>query len=179
MSIVGGVTIFRNLNCFFGGAKRKKTKKHFEQELLKIQDETDIQVLPFAETVELKDIYSVSNHVKDYTIIIFGVDKNIVLCQDTMGFVGDGETILNKQYDEVLSGKNRKFFDIVMNMILSRINHQFLLLYNERLHFCNTFSYVKQSGTPIGGCVFLRKYSSLPEINGKYDLYVQPRKSVN
>jgi hypothetical protein len=177
-SIIGGLTIFKTLNCFWGGGS-KKAKKQFEDKLMSLRN-SDIQVLPFTNgLIPLKNLYPRQNHVEDWTIIQFGNDKSIISFHDKLGLMSIPEdSLVNERYDNILNGSTKRFFDTIFDMILSSINSQFLIVFKDKLHFCNTYSYLNEHKQVVGGCIFIRLYSSVDDItDGGYGLVVEPRKS--
>ena len=166
MSLIG--TLF-NFNipeciCFINKEKRKrqKTKEFYEEKLINLQKENNIKVLPFLTFLPLTDIFPATNHVADWSVYIIGKNKRLVVSQDNLQL--SDVVMLNKKYDAVLDGKNGEFFDTVFDMIVNGHETQFILVYQDRLYFANTYSFKNENGSVIGGILFIRLYSSMTEL---------------
>ncbi len=177
MSIIGSIFNFKINSCFsFKNNLKNKTQKYYEDKLLSIQNSTDIKVLPFLSFLPLTDIFPEKNHVADWSVYVIGKNKRLVIAQDNLKF--SELSMLNKRYDSVLEGKNADFFQTVFEMIISGTETQFLMVCQERLYFTNTYTFKNENGTPIGGILFIRLYSSMTELIPKdRQLQVSTRKS--
>lgn len=179
MNIFGGLFTFEIDKCIcFSKSKNRhqeKQKKFYEDKLINLQRENHVKVLPFLSFLPLSDIFPATNHVAEWSVYIIGKNKRLVVSQDNLQL--SDVDMLNKKYDAVLDGKNGEFFDTVFDMIVNGHETQFILVYQDRMYFANTYSFKNENGTVIGGILFIRLYSSMTELVPKHNLRVQVRAS--
>lgn len=165
MSIIGSVFNFEisKCNCFLNKSKQdKKNKEFYEKRLMSLQKDNDVKVLPFLSFLPLTDIFPKTNHVAEWSVYIIGRNKRLVVSQDNLQL--SDIDMLNKKYDSVLEGKNGEFFDTVFEMIIHGHESQFILVYQDRMYFANTYSFRNENKAVIGGILFIRLYSSMTEL---------------
>lgn len=170
-------SLFDGCSCFLGKKDKPVTNMQLESELLSLTDET-LQVLPFAEGFELNNLFPDNNHVEDWTQLVVGCDKRVIFFRDTMGFAAHGQVLTNSRFDDVLKGPHARFFDICMNMILTGSCSSFLLLFKGTVFLATLFSYLNNSKNVIGGAIYIRKLTSIPEVTKDMQMFVQTRRST-
>lgn len=181
MSNMLGVTLCGNLfgsfSCIFGSKKSlPQLKEQYENELLSLSDET-IQILPFVKgSFELQNLFPTNNRVQDWSHLVLGNDRRVISFRDTLGF-SNGENLPNNRFDDVLKGPYARFFEVCMDLILSGCGSSFLLLFKGTVHLATLFSYLNDSGRVVGGAVYIRKLSSIPEVTENVQMFVQARRS--
>jgi hypothetical protein len=164
MSIFGSLFSFEisKCNCFINKKKEHKNKEFYEQRLMCLQKDNEVKVLPFLSFLPLTDIFPKTNHVSEWSVYIIGKNKRLVVSQDNLQL--SDVDMLNRKYDSVLEGKNGEFFDTVFDMIINGHESQFILVYQDRMYFANTYSFRNENKVVIGGILFIRLYSSMTEL---------------
>jgi hypothetical protein len=165
MSIIGTLFSFNipQCLCFVSEKKQKqKNKDFYEKRLMSLQKDNEVKVLPFLSFLPLNDIFPRTNHVAEWSVYIIGKNKRLVVSQDNLQL--SDVDMLNKKYDSVLEGKNGEFFDTVFDMIVNGHESQFILVYQDRMYFANTYSFRNENKEVIGGILFIRLYSSMTEL---------------
>lgn len=170
-------SLFDGCSCFLGKKDKPMNNMQLETELLSLSDET-LQVLPFAESFELKNLFPQNNHVEDWTHLVVGCDKRVIFFRDTMGFTAHGQVLNNHRFDDVLKGPYSRFFEVCMNMIMTGCGSSFLLLFKGTVYLATLFSYLNNSKNVIGGAIYIRKLNSIPEVTKDMQMFVQTRRST-
>lgn len=182
LSIVDKLSIV--CNCFFPARSKTKKKQYDEidKQLASLNGKYNIHILKVDENFHLKNLYPISDQVERWSTLIIGNDKTYI--QVSMGDfqIENGEELLNKTGNNILSQELQEFFDPLWTQTLAGNQLQFYMSVSSKLYFVNTYPFVNDRKEVIGAVMFIRRMGSekLEATQDMNDRYIgKVRKSMD
>lgn len=160
MSVV--FNCFCSKPCVVQGVQRKRDS--FESNLYTIGEKHNISILPIQQSFELENLYPKYNHVQEWTTLVIGKDKTYILCNLGGIAFANSDKLVNHKGAGILPEALEEFFDPLWNKTLTGKNLQLFIVIDGRTYFMNTFAFKNNSSQVIGACMFLRQFSTIPNV---------------
>ena len=120
----------------------------------------NIHILKIDENFHLKNLYPVTDQVERWSTLIIGNDKTYI--QVSMGDFQfeNGNELVNKTGNNILSQELQEFFDPLWTQTLAGNQLQFYMSVSSKLYFVNTYPFVNDRKDIIGAVMFIRTMGS-------------------
>ena len=160
-SIIEQIVI--NCNCFFPSKRTRTKKKQYDEidkQLASLNGKYNIHILKVDENFHLKNLYPVTDQVERWSTLIIGNDKTYI--QVSMGDFQfeNGNELVNKTGNNILSQELQEFFDPLWTQTLAGNQLQFYMSVSSKLYFVNTYPFVNDRKDIIGAVMFIRTMGS-------------------
>lgn len=117
----------------------------------------NILVLPTRPNDTLKNLFPLSNHVKErFNILCVGAEKEYILVRLTDLKLPGCENLENKRYSETMPENIRAILDSIWEQSLAGKSLSFYLVVRGLTYLCHSFPLPLQNGKIVGAICFIR-----------------------
>lgn len=159
------VSLIENLNVFFKcvfPSKIERVKKSIRENT---RDIPSIVILQIKDTVDIENLFPITNHVALWNSFVVGKNKEYILVSvnDELKELIIRDKLLNNTGENILPKDLNDFFEYLWRTtIYDSINLQLYMLYQDSVYLVNTYSLKNAKNNVIGAVGFMRKVKNMP-----------------